>query len=67
MKLSEFEFDLPEKLIAEYPADQRDESSSRSYAFELKRHTHGSDHHTANLRPVESISFPTQSLTPHED
>ena len=26
MKLSEFEFDLPEKLIAEYPADQRDES-----------------------------------------
>ena len=26
MKLSEFEFELPEKLIAEYPADQRDES-----------------------------------------
>ena len=26
MKLSEFEFNLPEKLIAEYPADQRDES-----------------------------------------
>ena len=26
MKLSQFEFELPEKLIAEYPADQRDES-----------------------------------------
>ena len=26
MKLSEFEFNLPEKLIAEFPADQRDES-----------------------------------------
>ena len=26
MKLSEFEFELPEKLIAEFPADQRDES-----------------------------------------
>jgi S-adenosylmethionine:tRNA ribosyltransferase-isomerase len=26
MKLSQFEFNLPEKLIAEYPADQRDES-----------------------------------------
>ena len=23
MKLSQFEFELPEKLIAEYPADQR--------------------------------------------
>tara|TARA_B100001758_G_scaffold179270_1_gene156031 strand:- start:1270 stop:2319 length:1050 start_codon:yes stop_codon:yes gene_type:complete len=26
MKLSQFEFELPEKLIAEFPADQRDES-----------------------------------------
>jgi len=26
MKLSQFEFDLPEKLIAEHPADERDES-----------------------------------------
>ena len=26
MKLSEFEFELPENLIAEFPADQRDES-----------------------------------------
>ena len=26
MKLSQFEFELPENLIAEYPADQRDES-----------------------------------------
>lgn len=26
MKLSQFEFNLPEKLIAEFPADQRDES-----------------------------------------
>ena len=26
MKLSQFEFELPEKLIAEYPAEQRDES-----------------------------------------
>ena len=25
MKLSQFEFELPEKLIAEYPAEQRDE------------------------------------------
>ena len=26
MKLSQFEFDLPSDLIAEFPADQRDES-----------------------------------------
>ena len=26
MKLSQFEFDLPEELLAEYPADVRDES-----------------------------------------
>ena len=26
MKLSEFEFELPVNLIAEFPADQRDES-----------------------------------------
>ena len=26
MKLSEFSFDLPEELIAEYPADNRDEA-----------------------------------------
>ena len=26
MKLSEFEFELPKNLIAEFPADQRDES-----------------------------------------
>ena len=26
MKLSQFEFDLPEKLIADFPSDQRDES-----------------------------------------
>ena len=26
MKLSQFEFDLPQNLIAEFPSDQRDES-----------------------------------------
>jgi S-adenosylmethionine:tRNA ribosyltransferase-isomerase len=26
MKLSEFDFDLPEELIAEFPVDNRDES-----------------------------------------
>ena len=26
MKLSQFSFDLPEELIAEYPADNRDEA-----------------------------------------
>ena len=26
MKLSQFEFDLPEKLIADFPSDERDES-----------------------------------------
>ena len=26
MKLSQFEFELPEKLVAEYPSEERDES-----------------------------------------
>ena len=26
MKLSQFKFDLPEELLAEYPAENRDES-----------------------------------------
>ena len=37
MKLSHFNFDLPEKLLAEYPSDHRDES--RLMVLDRKNHT----------------------------
>ncbi|MBO7441242.1 MAG: S-adenosylmethionine:tRNA ribosyltransferase-isomerase, partial [Bacteroidales bacterium] len=37
MKLSKFKFDLPEKLIAQYPAENRE--SSKLMVLDRKAHT----------------------------
>lgn len=42
MKLSQFKFNLPEELIAQYPAPQRDESR----LMVLDRNTGDIEHHT---------------------
>ncbi|MDO9275518.1 MAG: S-adenosylmethionine:tRNA ribosyltransferase-isomerase, partial [Lutibacter sp.] len=42
MKLSKFKFDLPEDLLAEYPAENRDES--RLMVLDRKKKT--IEHHT---------------------
>ena len=36
MKLSNFTYDLPKELLAEYPSDQRDESRLMVYYTEIQ-------------------------------